>query len=37
VSLSELDSRGYELWIHGGSIEALHGDLIVIQGTSWSL
>jgi hypothetical protein len=33
VSLSELDSRGYELQIHGGSMEVLRGDMIVIRGT----
>jgi hypothetical protein len=33
VSLNELDSRGYELRIHGGSMEVLRGDLVIIQGT----
>jgi gag-polypeptide of LTR copia-type/Zinc knuckle len=33
MSLSELDSHGYELWIHDGSMEVLRGDLVVIQGT----
>jgi hypothetical protein len=33
MSLSELDSRGYELRIHDGSIEVLRGDLVVIRGT----
>jgi hypothetical protein len=33
VSLSELDSHGYELWIRDGSMEVLRGDLVVIQGT----
>jgi hypothetical protein len=31
VSLSELDSREYELRIHGGSMD--RGDMVVIQGT----
>jgi hypothetical protein len=26
VSLSELDSHGYELWIRDGSMEVHHGD-----------
>jgi hypothetical protein len=33
VSLSELDSCGYELRIRGGSMEVLRGDLIVIRDT----
>jgi Zinc knuckle len=33
LSLSELDSRGYELRIRGGSMEVLRGDLVVIRGT----
>jgi hypothetical protein len=33
VSLSELDSRGSELRIGGGSMEVLHGDMIVIRET----
>jgi hypothetical protein len=33
VSLSELDSHGYELWIYGGSMEVLCGDMVVIRGT----
>jgi hypothetical protein len=33
VSLSELDSCGYELRIRGGSMEVLRGDLVIIQGT----
>jgi hypothetical protein len=33
VSLSELDSCGYKLQIRGGSMEVLHGDMIVIRGT----
>jgi hypothetical protein len=33
VSLSELDSHGYELWIRGGSMEILHGDMVIIRGT----
>jgi hypothetical protein len=33
VSLSELDSRGYELRICGGSMEVLRGDMVVIRGT----
>jgi hypothetical protein len=32
VLLSELDSRGYELRICGGSMEVLRGDMVVIQG-----
>jgi hypothetical protein len=32
MSLSELDSRGYELQIHDGSMEVLSGDLVVIRG-----
>jgi hypothetical protein len=33
MSLSELDSHGYELRIRDGSMEVLHGDLVVIRGT----
>jgi hypothetical protein len=33
VSLSELDSRGHELRIHGGSMEVLRGDIVVIRDT----
>jgi hypothetical protein len=33
VSLSELDSRGYELRIHSGSMEVLRGDMVIIRGT----
>jgi hypothetical protein len=33
VSLSELDSHGYELRICDGSMEVLRGDLVVIRGT----
>jgi hypothetical protein len=33
VSISELDSHGYELWIRGGSMKILHGDMVVIWGT----
>jgi hypothetical protein len=32
VSLSELDSRGYELRIHGGSMEVFRGDMVIIWG-----
>jgi hypothetical protein len=32
VSISELDSHGYELWIRGGSMKILHGDMVVIWG-----
>jgi hypothetical protein len=33
VSLSELDSRGYELRIRSGSMEVLRGDMVVIRVT----
>jgi hypothetical protein len=33
VSLSELDSHGYEIRIHGGSMEVLRGDMTIIRGT----
>jgi hypothetical protein len=33
MSLNELDSRGYGLWIRSGSIEILRGDMVVIRGT----
>jgi hypothetical protein len=33
VSLSELDSRGYEVQICGTSIEVFCGDMTVIRGT----
>jgi hypothetical protein len=33
VSLSELDSRGYEIRIRGGSIEVVRGDIVIIQDT----
>jgi hypothetical protein len=34
VSLSELDSRGYEIRIRGGSMEVFCGNMTVIRGTS---
>jgi hypothetical protein len=33
VSLSELDSHGYELWIRSGSMEVLCGDMVIIRST----
>jgi hypothetical protein len=33
VSLHELDSHEYEIWIRSGSMEVLHGDMAVIRGT----
>jgi hypothetical protein len=33
VSLSELDSCGHELLIHGRSMEVLRGDKIIIRDT----
>jgi hypothetical protein len=33
VLLSELDSRGYELLIHGVSMDVLCGNIVVIRGT----
>jgi hypothetical protein len=33
VLLNELDSDKYELWIHDGFMEVLHGDMTIIQDT----